>query len=89
MASTTEDMSPSGLRELAAMNARVYAMTEARRDQWYREHPLSDYVLGQSDPDAAVLRSAAEVLKRRFGVLTAGDLIQGLRNAAYTIEESR
>lgn len=85
----SDDMSPSGLRELAAMNARVYAMPEGKRDKWYREHPLSDYVLSQPDPEAAVLRSAADVLLRRFGVLTAGDLIKGLRAAAVTIEETR
>lgn len=37
------DLSPEGLRELAAMNARTYAMSDEERDQWYRDHPLSDY----------------------------------------------
>jgi hypothetical protein len=35
-----------------------------------------------AEADARVLLSAAEVLRRRFGVLTAGDLIQGLTGAA-------
>ncbi len=82
------DMSPSGLRELAAMNARVYAMTEAERRNWYARHPVEDYTDHIPDPDAEVLRSAANVLLRRFGVLTAGDLIRGLREAAYKVEES-
>jgi hypothetical protein len=43
---------------------------------------------GVSD-DAASLRAAAEVLKRRFGVLTAGDLIAALGKAVSTIEETR
>jgi len=30
------------------------------------------------EADARVLENAAEVLRRRFGVLTAGDLINGL-----------
>lgn len=29
-------------RELASMNARVYAMNEADRSKWYAEHPLKD-----------------------------------------------
>lgn len=81
------DMSPEGLRELAAMNARTYAMSEDDRKQWFRDHPREDYIL--IDPDADVLRSAAEVLKRRFGKLTAGDLIAALGKAADTIEETR
>lgn len=37
------ELSPEGLRSLAAMNARVYAMSNQGREQWYRDHPLSDY----------------------------------------------
>lgn len=37
------ELTPQGLQSLAAMNARVYALSEQDRDQWYRDHPLSDY----------------------------------------------
>jgi hypothetical protein len=47
---------------------------------------MADYVTDPPDEDAAVLRTAAEVLKRRFGALTAGDLITALGRAADTIE---
>jgi hypothetical protein len=39
--------------------------------------------------DDLVLRQAAEVLRRRFGRLTAGDLINALGKAADTIDEQR
>jgi len=35
--------------------------------------------------DAAILEDAVEVLRLRFGVLTAGDLISGLTGAAASI----
>jgi hypothetical protein len=35
--------------------------------------------------DAAILEDAIEVLRLRFGVLTAGDLISGLTGAAASI----
>lgn len=41
--------SPADLRELAAVNARTYAMTEEDRDQWYRDHPLSEYEAAARD----------------------------------------
>jgi hypothetical protein len=37
------------------------------------------------EADARVLEAAADVLKRRFGMLTAGDLISGLTGAAVSI----
>lgn len=37
-------LSPAGLQSLAAMNARVYAMTDQDREHWYAEHPVSDFV---------------------------------------------
>lgn len=36
-------LSPAELQSLNAMNARVYAMTEAGRERWYAEHPVSMY----------------------------------------------
>lgn len=36
-------LSTQELQSLAAMNARVYAMSEQDRERWYRDHPLSDY----------------------------------------------
>jgi hypothetical protein len=45
--------SASELRSAAAMNARVYAMSEADREQWYRDHPLSDYEDAAEEPRAA------------------------------------
>ncbi len=36
-------LSALGLRDLAAMNARTWAMSDEDRDQWFRDHPLSDY----------------------------------------------
>jgi hypothetical protein len=48
-------LSPHGLQDLAAMNARVYAMSDEDREQWYRDHPVSDYedaaALGESSDD--------------------------------------
>lgn len=35
--------SAEGLQGVAAMNARVYAMSEEDRERWYAEHPVSDY----------------------------------------------
>lgn len=35
------ELSPEGWRNVAAMNARTYAMTPEDRDQWFREHPVS------------------------------------------------
>jgi predicted ATPase len=37
------------------------------------------------EADAATLERAAEVLKRQFGTLTAGDLINGLRSCTYLL----
>ncbi len=37
------------------------------------------------EADAAILEQAREVLRERFGVLTAGDLISGLTGAAAAI----
>jgi len=31
------------LQEVHAMNCRVYAMSPADEEQWYKDHPLSDY----------------------------------------------
>lgn len=33
-----------------------------------------------TEPDAAALEAAIRVLRRRFGMLTAGDLIRGLES---------
>jgi hypothetical protein len=38
-----------------------------------------------SEKDAALLERAAEVLQRRFGRLTSGDLIDGLTGAALSL----
>jgi hypothetical protein len=40
-------LSPEGEREIAAMNARVYAMSPEDRERWFAEHPVSDF----TDPD--------------------------------------
>jgi hypothetical protein len=39
----TESLTPEAQRDLAAMNARVYAMTAEDRDAWYRDHKLSHF----------------------------------------------
>lgn len=36
-----EKLSAEHLQEIAAMNARTYAMTEEDRERWYAEHPVS------------------------------------------------
>lgn len=38
-----------------------------------------------TEADARVLEAATEILKRRFGMLTAGDLINGLTGAVASI----
>lgn len=37
------------------------------------------------EADAAILEQARDILRERFGVLTAGDLISGLASAAVTV----
>ena len=37
------DLTPEHWRDIAAMNARTYAMSEEERTQWYRDHPVSDF----------------------------------------------
>ena len=39
----------------------------------------------ERDSDAAVLEQAAAIIRRRFGVLTAGDLIAGLTSLSVVI----
>lgn len=46
---------------------------------------VTDSAQAGSEADARVLEAAAAVLKRRFGMLTAGDLIAGLTGAAGQI----
>lgn len=38
-----ERLGAYGLQDLAAMNARVYAMTGEDRERWFREHPVEMY----------------------------------------------
>lgn len=42
-------------------------------------------IIEGAEADARVLEQAAEVLKCRFGMLTAGDLINGLTGAVASI----
>jgi hypothetical protein len=54
----------------------------ATREQW-----ASLVAPADGEFDELVLRQAASVLSRRFGVLVAGDLIAALGKAASTVEE--
>lgn len=36
-----DELSAEQLRDVAAINARVYAMNDEERAQWYAEHPVS------------------------------------------------
>lgn len=44
------ELSPYGLQDLAAMNARTYDMTEEDRQRWYDEHPVEMF---EDDPGEA------------------------------------
>ena len=44
-----EYLSPAGLQDLAAMNARTYAMTEEDRKRWFKEHPVEMFKERGSD----------------------------------------
>lgn len=37
------ELTPEGWRNVAAVNARTYAMSEQDREQWYRDHPVTDF----------------------------------------------
>lgn len=39
------------------------------------------------ESDASVLERAAEIMRRRYGLLTAGDVVKALRNRAEAIRE--
>jgi hypothetical protein len=91
-----DDLTPEAQRDLAAMNACTYAMTPADRTAWYAAHPLSMY---QPEPavltldetpesDAAILRAAADILRRRFGVLNCHNERLVLTAAAQRIESA-
>ena len=50
------DPSAAGLQGVAAMNAHTCAMSPAGREQWYKDHPVSDYekaiaILGDGEDD--------------------------------------
>lgn len=46
----------------------------------------AELILGDAEIDAAVLRAAAGILKRRFGVITTEREMKALRAAAWEIE---
>jgi hypothetical protein len=83
-------------RDIAAMNARVYAMSPEDREAWYATHPLSMFEAeqetvmllldGTDRSDAAILRAAREIMQRRFGLFTT-DIQSGLAAAARHIDE--
>lgn len=39
------ELGGEGWRNIAAMNARVYAMTAEDREAWYAEHPVASFVM--------------------------------------------
>ena len=42
------DLTPEHWRDIAAMNARTYAMSEAEREQWHADHPVSEFAAAGS-----------------------------------------
>jgi hypothetical protein len=36
-------LTPEGRQNVAAMNARTYAMSDEDRERWFAEHPVSDF----------------------------------------------
>ena len=53
------DPSPEAWQDIAAMNARVYAMNDEDREKWYRDHPVSSF----EDPAARTARAIAAALE--------------------------
>ena len=86
------DMSPEAKQNIAAMNARTYAMNEADYLRWFAEHPVSMFtphpatlILSETaESDMAILTAAQDVLQRRFRLFTS-DLQEGLANAVAYI----
>jgi hypothetical protein len=63
----SEQLSPEHQRNIAAMNNRVYAMSEQDRERWYRDHPVSRYADADDTGSKArdeIIRDLALVLER-------------------------
>lgn len=44
------NLSPEAWQDIAAMNARTYAMTPEDRAQWFRDHPASSFADSTATP---------------------------------------
>ena len=71
------DLSPEGLRDVAAMNAHVYAMSDADRAQWYADHPVSEYEDPEMLPPVEKIRYAERLIRREHRVVDDDYLFWG------------
>jgi hypothetical protein len=78
----SENLSPGHQREIAAMNARVYKMTEADREQWYAEHPVSMFE-DTEEAESEILHDLAVLL------VTANRAVENNRSYAMIPQRAR